>query len=548
MTDDYEVSKLKTIRYKKVKKLLKKTYGYDNFKPKQYEIINRILNKEDICAVLPTGYGKSLTFQMPALYLGKPAIIISPLISLMDDQQLILEKIGITSCCFNSNSNKFKLQKEILLNQYQFIYVTPESIIPISNFLTELNDEIGISLIAIDEAHCISSYGQDFRLAYRNLTFFKDIFPEIPILAVTATATDSVAEDICKVLKLTTDKPIKTSFDRPNLFLDIRRKSNKIDDDIIPIINKHKGVSMIIYCLTKKETEIITEIIQRHGIMCEAYHSGLDTDDKHETHKKFINNEIKIVVATIAFGMGINKSDVRVVIHYGCPKNIEGYYQEIGRAGRDGKKAYCYTFYNYRDFKIQQSFIANIKNESFRLNQLKLLEKMKQYVDTNTCRRKNILEYFGEKTTDNCKLCDNCTGSKKFEKIAPTTTQNIESEAKILINLIESMPNKSFGLVTYINILRGSSNKKITDDMKKNKYYGAGAKKSEKWWKELGENLIEQGYIQSVNIKGKFMVQIIKATRKGLEWLNMSDLGDVLEDIDDIVKHKLQPMKMNATV
>ena len=527
MMDSYEQSKINTKRYRKIKKLLQMVYGYDSFRLRQYEVINKLISGYDVCGVFPTGHGKSICFQIPAIYLDKPAIIISPLISLMEDQQIILSNLGLSSCCYNSTiDDKKTVRHDILKGKYQFIYITPESIINMKDFLVKLVSKQGISLIAIDEAHCISSYGFYFRKAYRELTILKEILPDIPILAVTATATTLVGKDICKVLRLRTDEPIKTSFDRPNLYIEIHKKGSRVDHDIIPLLKKHRNESVIIYCLKKRETQEIADILQINNIESEVYHADIPHEKKQSAHKKFLNDECKIIVATIAFGMGINKPNVRVVIHYGSPKNIEGYYQEIGRAGRDGNESYCYAFYNFRDFKIQESFIQNIDNVHHRNNQLDLLAKMKRFMTSDKCRRLELLAYFDEKAPGQCKKCDNCCIEKVTPSIKPiqSATQNIQKEAKLLIDTIDGL-GKNFGITMYINILRGSNNKNMTSIMKKSDYYGAGKHRSVAWWKELAEKLIELQYLQYIYLKGgQFAMQVIKVTQSGSMWASMTGL------------------------
>ncbi|BCS83303.1 putative ATP-dependent RNA helicase [Cotonvirus japonicus] len=548
--DDYEKSKVLTKRYKKLKTLLKEIYGYDSFRPKQYEIINRIVSGEDVCAIMFTGGGKSACFQIPALYLDKPAIIISPLISLMEDQRIILENLGISTCCYNSSvENRMQMRQDIMDYKYKFIYVSPESVVHLKDLMIRLEKKHGISLIAIDEAHCISAYGFDFRKAYREITFFKEIFPNVPILAVTATATNVVGKDICKVLQLKTSEPIKTSFDRPNLYLETCLKSKNPGNDIVPIINKYKNQPMIIYCVTKKETEKIAQILTVHKIKCGIYHAGLALKVKTKTHMDFLDSKIQVVVATVAFGMGINKPDVRVVVHYGSPKNIEGYYQEIGRAGRDGEKSYCYAFYNFRDFIVQQGFIEKSINQSvaYQKTQLDLLEQMKKFMTTKKCRRKMLLEYFDEESGDNCNFCDNCCGvHKEIKPDAIKSHQNIQSEAKLFIDLIESMPNRNFGVNMYINILRGSNNKQITSIMKKSKFYGAGKRHSTEWWKEVCEKLIQKKFIIRVSSgSGRYLMQVIKVTKDGLVWASMAELGNLIDGFNDL---KLEPVEMTTSV
>lgn len=549
--DPYEKSKMLTKRYRKLKQLLKLVYGYDTFRSKQYEIINRILGGEDVCAIMPTGMGKSLTFQIPALYLKQTAIIISPLISLMNDQQIMLEELGITSCCYNGNTqNKTKVLSDILKGKYQFVYITPESLMKMQEFLVKLAAGTGISLVAIDEAHCISAYGFDFRKAYREITFLKKALPETPILAVTATATRDVGEDICRVLGFKHTKPIITSFDRPNLFLDARVKSSKngMVSDIVPIINKHKDEAVIIYCISRKETEKVAELLKIRRIKCGVYHAGLAPEVKDKAHNDFLSGKLKVISATIAFGMGINKADVRAVVHYGCPKNIEGYYQEIGRAGRDGAEAHCYTFFGKQDFVMQESFIMGGDNKTYQSIQLRKLEQMKQYMTTRQCRRRLMLEYFDEEAPNNCNFCDNCCKTHKGTEEVERVEQNVKKEAKMLVDLVEtfSVRNQRFGITVYINILRGSKNKAITAIMRKANSYGKGKHRSVEWWKELTENLIQQGFLQQVMLQsGRFPMKVVSATRNGVTWASMSDLGDF---VDGLTVPQLAPIRMATDI
>jgi Werner syndrome ATP-dependent helicase len=530
--DEYEKSKINTSRYNKILKLLKKKYGYTSFKPKQYEIINNIINGKDMCAVLPTGYGKSLTFQIPALYQDKVGIIICPLIALMNDQQQALKKIGVSACCYNSTvDDKFQMRTDIINGKYSFVYVAPESLTNLKETLKKLDKKKGIALFAVDEAHCISQYGFDFRKAYRELTFLKNEYPDIPILAVTATATKKVAKDICDTLGLSTRKPITSSFDRENLHIEINLKVNP-EMDILSILNKHKDSCCIIYCHTKKETEKIADMLNNNDIYAEAYHAGMTNISREKVHNKFIKGKLNIVVATIAFGMGINKSNVRVVIHYGCPKNIEGYYQEIGRAGRDGKKAFCYMFYKESDFAFQKHQIDQIHDDTFRTSQKKLLEVMQEYArNSKICRKKILLRYFDETIEIECNMCDICCGKTERANVSKTKLHDIYRETVLLINLIESIKNRQYGKTLYINILRGSNNKSIQPFMKKNPYYGKGTTKSVEWWNELFNILIVKDYIQQNNVKtSRYPMSVITVTKKGATLSTIDSIGDILDE------------------
>lgn len=527
--DPYEEEKSRTKRYRKLKSLLYETYGYEEFKPKQYEIINNIIQGNDVLAILPTGYGKSLTFQLPGLYIDKTTIVISPLISLMEDQKSILDKMGIESCCYNSNvTNKSLMRREITEGKYKFVYIAPEMMASQADFIQSLAEAEIIGLIAIDEAHCISTYGFDFRVSYRNLSTLKEMMPDVPILAVTATATDKVILDIITTLKIHECALIKSSFDRPNLFLSVNRKVSSLWANIGPIIKEHRDQTIIIYCITVKETEDVAKVLTSQGYPAMAYHAKLPMEERSEVHQSFLSGAVKYISATVAFGMGINKADVRVVIHYGLPANLESYYQEIGRAGRDGKQSWCYLFHNGKDFRIREFMINQMSNDMHKKNSTHLLKIMGQFATTLKCRRVALLNYFDEDYPHaTCNNCDNCVEEEYDEEDDNVEVEeaNLFAEAIMLFKLISST-RTSYGATTYINILRGSNNKKMTSELKKNECYGKGSHHSVAWWKDFIAFMIKNNYLQEYMLQGKCMIQVLKITKLGLKMLELEDTFD----------------------
>jgi RecQ family ATP-dependent DNA helicase len=512
--DEYEVSVKHTDRYKKAKKILKSKFGYSNFKPFQYQIIDTILDCKDVLGVMPTGYGKSLCFQIIPLMTNEVAIVISPLVALMADQKLALDKLDITSCCYNSmlsKKEKIEVEKGLVDGNYQIMYITPESLVSSHTLINKIYNNQGICMVAIDEAHCLSSYGFDFRPKYREIVKIRKLLDNVPVLAVTATATDKVSHDIMSVMKMDGCEFIKTSFDRSNLMIYVKMHSHDVIDQIIDIIQNSTGPA-IIYCLTKADTETTADKLTKAGIPSKAYHAGLPKEDRTKIQEDFMSDEYCCIVATIAFGMGINKSNIRTVIHLGCPQNIESYYQEIGRAGRDGIHSDCYMFYRQKDFFLQQRFISFIKDPLYKTVRTVLLQQISQYVNTSQCRRKQILEYFGETLeTDNCANCDNCVVKRK------TINKADEFELfKVLSTILEIQSTKrfSFGMSTIALILKGSGSKKIKLWMKDLAYYGSMKNLTIKKVGEFIYTTIEYGYIEDYDIGD--CVRVLRCTDIGL--------------------------------
>jgi RecQ family ATP-dependent DNA helicase len=514
--DEYEKLAQTTERYKKVKKILKTKFGHTKFKPFQYQIIDSILSGKDVLGVMPTGYGKSLCFQIIPLLTNEVAIVISPLVALMADQKSILDKLNITSCCYNSlltKKEKTNVEQQLIEGKIQILYITPESLVTSHKLIEQIHIEQGICMLAIDEAHCLSSYGFDFRPKYREIVKVRTILDNVPVLAVTATATDKVSDDIKNLMQMDKCEFIKTSFDRPNLTINVNMITQNTDDKIKELIEESDG-STIIYCLTRADTETMAEKLTKYGIKSKAYHSGLEKEDRKKIQEEFMNSEYKCITATIAFGMGINKSDIRIVIHYGCPQNIESYYQEIGRAGRDGLPSKCYLFYKQRDFIIQQKFIDEIKDPKYKTVRNILLRQMSQYVNTSECRRKRILEYFGEATaTVNCGNCDNCTSVKQYidEKDKLKLFQVLNT-----IMSIQLAKNFSFGASTIALILKGSNGQKIKPWMKDLTYYGSMKKMPIKTVNEFIYKTIEYNYTEDHDIGN--CIRVLRCTEQGAEF------------------------------
>lgn len=409
--------------------LLKQYFGYDSFRPMQAQIIQSILAKKDAVVLMPTGGGKSICFQIPALLLPGLCVVVSPLISLMKDQVDSLNANGIAAAFLNSSldfDTQNTITRKCLNNEIKILYISPERVSKEIDFLLK---RLPVSLFAIDEAHCVSSWGHDFRPEYTKLGSLKINFPHIPLIALTATANAQTRTDIIQQLGLQNPAIFAASFDRPNLSLTVRRdiKPRERTNEIIAFIKERPQESGIVYCLSRNSCDKLVQELQAQGIKAASYHAGLPAEERHTAQLDFIQDKVQVVCATIAFGMGIDKSNVRYVIHFNLPKSLEGYYQEIGRAGRDGLASDTLMYFSFADFKLLQSFAEN-SNQS-QLN-LANLNHVKRYAESNYCRRRILLNYFGESRAESCGNCDVCNPQENIVSTVVTTSVIAKSASK----------------------------------------------------------------------------------------------------------------------
>ncbi|XP_071970116.1 bifunctional 3'-5' exonuclease/ATP-dependent helicase WRN isoform X3 [Engystomops pustulosus] len=517
---------------------LKTYFGHSSFKPVQWKVIHSILKeRRDNLVVMATGYGKSLCYQFAPVYTSCIGIVISPLISLMEDQVLQLTMSNIPACFLGSAQTK-NIMHEVKGGKFKVIYMTPEFCSGGISLLQELENNYGISLIAIDEAHCISEWGHDFRSAYRCLGKLKKLLPSVPVMALTATASPSVRSDILASLHLRDPQITCTSFDRPNLYLEVARKTSNIARDLQQFLIKKQGPgwefdgAAIVYCPSRRISEQVTAELCKLGISCDTYHAGMGIKARRDVHHRFMRDEIQCVVATVAFGMGINKPDIRKVIHYGAPKEMESYYQEIGRAGRDGLPSSCHVLWAPTDMKFNRHMLSEIQNEHFREYKLKMLGKMEKYLHSSSCRRKIILSHFEDKQlrkvssgimgTEKC--CDNCKTRLSHNISLTDQEDNLHDfgqQAFQLLSAVEALGEK-FGTGVPVLFLRGSTSQRLPDRYRRHPLFGKGRDISEVFWKALARQMITEGFLQELSGRTKFATTCA-LTNKGRNWMKKAE-------------------------
>lgn len=490
--------------------ILKKYFGYESFRPGQEEIINHILSGNDCLVLMPTGAGKSLCFQIPSLVKEGTTIVISPLIALMKDQVDALNLNGISAAYLNS-SQSLREQEDTLTQleagELKLLYIAPERLGAKRGSLLKTFKNINISLFAIDESHCISHWGHDFRPDYLSLGKLKILFPSVPLIALTATADKQTRMDIKEQLGINSSKTFISSFNRENLRYLIEPKEDHFSK-LIRFLGPRKNESGIIYCLSRQNTEDLAEKLRNEGFHAEAYHAGLENKVRAERQEKFKINDSGIIVATIAFGMGIDKSNVRFVVHTHLPKNIESYYQETGRAGRDGLASEVILYYSSGDMAKLRGFIEVEGNEVQSAIMMKKLRQMGEYCETNMCRRKFLLNYFDEKLNVPCNNCDVCLNTE----ITPTFDGTIIAQK--LLSAIMRL-NQKFGAGYVIDFLKGSDSKKIREEHRRLPTFGKGKEHSRDEWKAWIRHLINEGYLQQS--EGEYtLLQLSERSRRVL--------------------------------
>ncbi|MFZ9980781.1 MAG: DNA helicase RecQ [Cyclobacteriaceae bacterium] len=486
---------------------LKEIFGYDSFRGNQEPVIKNILSGRNTFVIMPTGAGKSLCYQLPAMVLDGLAIVISPLIALMKNQVDSLNAYGIQARFLNSTLSKTEintLRKDCINGSVKLLYVAPESLNKEENI--SFLQKVKISFVAIDEAHCISEWGHDFRPEYRKIKTMIGQLGNLPVIALTATATPKVQIDIQKNLQMEEADVFISSFNRKNLFYEVRPKK-ETKKQLIRFLKEHKGKSGIIYCLSRKKVEEVSQLLNVNGFKSVPYHAGLDADIRVKNQDDFLNEEVDIVVATIAFGMGIDKPDVRFVVHYDVPKSLEGYYQETGRGGRDGLEGVCLMFYSHNDLNKLEKFNKD-KSVQERENARILLQEMEFYAESPVCRRRQLLHYFGEEYTEqNCGMCDNCVNPR--ERFDGTEFVKIFLEAT-------KQTSERFGLNHIVHVVRGVEDEYVKSYSHSTlSIFGAGADEDDDFWKSVGRQALIYQYLE----KDIENIGVLRLSEKGKKFL-----------------------------
>ncbi|PKP05448.1 MAG: DNA helicase RecQ [Bacteroidetes bacterium HGW-Bacteroidetes-6] len=493
--------------------MLKSVFGFERFKGEQQEIIESLLAGKDTFVIMPTGGGKSLCYQLPALLLPGTAIVISPLIALMKNQVDNIRNFGAEdgiAHVMNSSLSKTEMNvvhEDLLSGKTKLLYVAPESLTKDEN--VEFLQKINISFYAIDEAHCISEWGHDFRPEYRRIRPIVDaIGKRVPLIALTATATPKVQQDILKTLRLIDPAVFISSFNRPNLYYEVRPKYKDVNRELLKFVKQNEGKSGIVYCLSRKKTEELAEFLQVNGIKALPYHAGLDASVRRQNQDMFLMEEVDVMIATIAFGMGIDKPDIRYVVHYDMPKSLESYYQETGRSGRDGGEGQCIAFYSIDDLQKFEKFSKDKGVAEQEIAQHLLIETI-SFAESSVCRRKQLLHYFGENYhEDNCQSCDNC--------LFPRDTFEGEEEALLVLDTIDET-QEQFKTKSIVDIVTGSKSPSMKQlKAEKLSVFGKGGEKPERYWNSVVRQLLIMNYLaKDIENYG-----VLKITEKGKDYLN----------------------------
>jgi ATP-dependent DNA helicase RecQ len=509
--------------------ILKNTFGYDTFRPLQREVIENVMSRRDTLAVMPTGGGKSLCYQIPALLLDGLTVVVSPLIALMKDQVEQLRAFGVPCLFLNSSLSPQEYVENmdyVKRGEVKLLYVAPETLL--TPRILSLLAEVNVDLLTIDEAHCISEWGHDFRPEYRQIVEVRKRFPDAVCLALTATATSRVRQDIRSTLKFATTNEFIASFNRENLYIEVLHKQDSYLQTL-QMLERYKDQSGIIYCFSRKQVDELAGYLASKGYSVRPYHAGLEDSERRRNQEAFIRDDAQIIVATIAFGMGINKPNVRFVIHFDLPKSIEGYYQEIGRAGRDGLPAHCLLLYSYSDAAKLNYFIDQKTGTEKRVA-VQHLDAIVRYAEDETiCRRKPLLNYFGESvSTDTCSNCDNCTS-------VPTPLTDITIVAQKFLSCVKRADEK-FGAGHITDILLGSKNEKVLRwEHNKLSTYGIGTELTKKQWMHIARQLLNMGYLKQEGERSEY--RTLSLTPKALDALRKREkIMGILQESEERVK------------